>query len=123
MNMPASRDPSAIPPSSPARRRFVQGLALAGAAGTGLLRTPALAMTSPLLAGRDFDLSIGPTILDITGRPRPAVAVNGSVPAPLLRWREATPSPCASATALPMRQARSTGTASCCRPTWTACPA
>src|SRR5690606_25323525 len=88
MNMPASRDPSAIPPSSPARRRFVQGLALAGAAGTGLLRTPALAMTSPLLAGRDFDLSIGPTILDITGRPRPAVAVNGSVPAPLLRWRE-----------------------------------
>ncbi|KAF1704083.1 copper resistance system multicopper oxidase [Pseudoxanthomonas suwonensis] len=86
--MPASRDPSAIPPSSPARRRFVQGLALAGAAGTGLLRTPALAMTSPLLAGRDFDLSIGPTILDITGRPRPAVAVNGSVPAPLLRWRE-----------------------------------
>ena len=79
--------PSAAP-AWPARRRFVQGLALAGVAGSGLLRMPALAMTPAELKGRHFDLSIGATTLDITGRPRPAVAINGSVPAPLLRWRE-----------------------------------
>ena len=79
--------PSAAP-AWPARRRFVQGLALAGVAGSGLLRMPALAMTPAELKGLHFDLSIGATTLDITGRPRPAVAINGSVPAPLLRWRE-----------------------------------
>jgi len=86
--MRSFRDPPAASPASASRRRFVQGLALAGAAGSGLLRAPALAMTPAVLHGRDFDLSIGATLLDITGRPRPAVAVNGSIPAPLLRWRQ-----------------------------------
>ena len=86
--MPPFRNPPPATPAWPARRRFVQGLALAGVAGSGLLRTPALAMTPAVLDGRRFDLAIGPTTLDITGRPRPAVAVNGRVPAPLLRWRE-----------------------------------
>ncbi|RRN79503.1 MULTISPECIES: copper resistance system multicopper oxidase [Pseudoxanthomonas] len=85
--MSPSRDASFLP-ASPARRRFVQGLALAGVAGSGLLRGNALAMTPAVLSGHDFDLAIGQTLLDITGRPRPAVAVNGQVPAPLLRWRE-----------------------------------
>jgi len=88
MNMPVSRELPPVLPASPARRRFVQGLALAGVAGSGLLRAPAQAMTPATLSGREFDLAIGPAMLDITGRARPAVAVNGSVPAPLLRWRE-----------------------------------
>ena len=86
--MPPFPTPPSVSPAWPARRRFVQGLALAGVAGSGLLRNPALAMTPAVLDGRHFDLAIGPTTLDITGRPRPAVAVNGRVPAPLLRWRE-----------------------------------
>ena len=86
--MPVSRELPPVLPASPARRRFVQGLALAGVAGSGLLRAPAQAMTPATLSGREFDLAIGPAMLDITGRARPAVAVNGSVPAPLLRWRE-----------------------------------
>lgn len=78
-------------PASPPRRRFVQGLALAGLAGTGLLRAPARATgaTAPtVLAGTHFDLAIGQATVNITGRPRPAITVNGSLPAPLLRWRE-----------------------------------
>ena len=86
--MPVSRELPPVLPASPARRRFAQGLALAGVAGSGLLRASAQAMTPATLSGREFDLAIGPAMLDITGRPRPAVAVNGSVPAPLLRWRE-----------------------------------
>jgi len=78
-------------PASPPRRRFVQGLALAGLAGTGLLRAPARATgatTPTVLAGTHFDLAIGQATVNITGRPRPAITVNGSLPAPLLRWRE-----------------------------------
>ena len=78
-------------PSLP-RRRFVQGLAFAGlAGGSGLLRTPALASpaTSPqVLSGTRFALAIGSSEVNISGRPRPAITVNGSLPAPLLRWRE-----------------------------------
>ncbi|UNK58910.1 copper resistance system multicopper oxidase [Pseudoxanthomonas daejeonensis] len=74
------------------RRRFVQGLAFAGlAGGSGLLRTPALAApgTSPqVLRGTTFDLAIGAREVNITGRARQAITVNGSLPAPLLRWRE-----------------------------------
>ncbi|MCD9029179.1 copper resistance system multicopper oxidase [Luteimonas sp. BDR2-5] len=76
------------------RRSFVQGLALGGlAAGTaGWL--PALAAgsdarTGPnVLRGTDFDLSIGASPVNFTGRTRPAITVNGSLPAPVLRWRE-----------------------------------
>jgi CopA family copper-resistance protein len=41
-----------------------------------------------VLTGTDFDLRIGPIPINITGSDRTAFAVNGSVPAPLLRWRE-----------------------------------
>ncbi len=79
------------PPSLP-RRRFVRGLA-AGGVATGLgLRLPSLfAMPSgqaPILRGTQFDLSIGETPLNFTGYTRPAITVNGSLPAPILRWRE-----------------------------------
>lgn len=44
----------------------------------------------PVLSGTHFDLTIGESIVNFTGRHRPAVTVNGSLPAPLLRWREGT---------------------------------
>ena len=40
------------------------------------------------LSGREFDLRIGETPLNVTGRPRIGLTVNGSVPAPTLRWKE-----------------------------------
>lgn len=75
------------------RRTFVQGLALGGVtAGAGLLRAPAYAATpsnrTQVLRGTDFDLSIGSSPVNFTGRTRPAITVNGSLPAPTLRWRE-----------------------------------
>ncbi len=77
------------------RRRFVTGLAAGGVgAGLGLWRGSAWAAAGqaagavPLLAGTDFDLSIGTSPVNFTGRTRPAMTVNGSLPAPILRWRE-----------------------------------
>ncbi|KAB8181825.1 copper resistance system multicopper oxidase [Lysobacter maris] len=80
---------------APSRRRFVQGLAAGGAiAGLGLWPRPGWALKSPgqpnVLTGTEFDLSIGEMPVNFTGRVRTAIAVNGSVPAPLLRWREGT---------------------------------
>ena len=76
------------------RRTFVKGLAVGGAvAGLGLWRTTALAQgITPVawttLSGTEFDLLIGETPMNFTGSPRVAITVNGSVPAPTLRWRE-----------------------------------
>jgi CopA family copper-resistance protein len=77
-------------PGGLSRRRFVQGLALGGvAAGAGLWRAPAFATGEPgILDGTDFDLAIGELPVNFTGRPRTATVVNGSLPAPTLRWRE-----------------------------------
>jgi CopA family copper-resistance protein len=74
------------------RRRFMQGTA-AAAGGFSAVRWPrgrALAAPSrtPVLSGSEFQLEIGPTPINITGQPRIATAVNGQVPAPILRWRE-----------------------------------
>ncbi|RPE81686.1 copper resistance system multicopper oxidase [Vulcaniibacterium tengchongense] len=79
----------------PSRRRFVQGLAAGGAvAGLGLWPRSGWALKAPgqpqVLSGTDFDLTIGEIAANYTGRVRTAVAVNGSIPAPLLRWREGT---------------------------------
>jgi CopA family copper-resistance protein len=79
----------------PSRRRFVQGLAVGGAlAGLGLWPRQTWALKSPgndnVLAGTEFDLVIGETPMHFTGRTRPAVTVNGSLPGPILRWREGT---------------------------------
>jgi CopA family copper-resistance protein len=78
-----------------ARRRFVQGLAAGGAlAAIGLPRgTRANTLTSasmPTLSGTEFDLVIDELPVNYTGAPRTAIAVNGTVPAPTLRWREGT---------------------------------
>jgi CopA family copper-resistance protein len=78
----------------PSRRQFVTGLAIGGvAAGLGLARAPAFAAnatTLPVqtLTGTEFDLAVGSAMVDFTGRVRPAITVNGSLPAPILRWRE-----------------------------------
>ena len=78
----------------PSRRTFVKGLAMGGAiAGFGLRRPAASAQTDTgqqpaLLDGTEFDLTIGETPMDFTGSPRLGVTVNGSLPAPTLRWRE-----------------------------------
>jgi FtsP/CotA-like multicopper oxidase with cupredoxin domain len=71
------------------RRRFLQGLA-AGATGL-LLWRPAWAARGdslPELSGNAFNLVVGEQQVDFSGRPATAVTVNGSLPAPLLRWRE-----------------------------------
>lgn len=77
------------------RRTFVKGLAAGGAAATlGGWRTPLLAAQAgarqPVvqLSGTEFDLRIGETAVNVTGRPRVAYTVNGSLPAPVLRWHE-----------------------------------
>jgi CopA family copper-resistance protein len=81
----------------PSRRTFVRGLAAGGVVvATGALHssTPALGMASQaasaqqVLSGRDFDLEIGQARVNFTGAERTAIVVNGSLPAPLLQWRE-----------------------------------
>jgi CopA family copper-resistance protein len=78
----------------PSRRTFVKGLAMGGvAAGLGLWPAGAAAQgtrrrSTIELAGTDFDLDVGETLVDFTGAPRIAHTINGSLPAPILRWRE-----------------------------------
>ena len=80
---------------APSRRTFVKGLALGGAAlGLGAFRVSpgyaqAEARKNPaILTGTQFDLRIGAMPINITGDPKTALAINGSVPAPTLRWKE-----------------------------------
>jgi FtsP/CotA-like multicopper oxidase with cupredoxin domain len=72
------------------RRVFVHGV------GGSALMLAAGARAAPgddashaaVLRGPQFDLEIGSLPVNFTGKPRVATAVNGQVPAPLLRWRE-----------------------------------
>ena len=94
MSFPPRDSGSGLLPA-PSRRRFIQGLAAGGAvASLGLWPKPLWALKSPgqknVLAGTRFDLTIGETPMDFTGSVRPAITVNGTVPAPILRWREGT---------------------------------
>lgn len=80
---------------SPSRRRFVQGLSVGGAMlGLGLSPLPSIAdqvraRSGPgVLRGQRFDLTYRPTPVNFTGTERFATAINGSVPAPVLRWKE-----------------------------------
>ncbi|AEJ05783.1 copper resistance protein A [Stutzerimonas stutzeri] len=41
-----------------------------------------------MLTGNDFDLFIGEVPVNITGAARTAMTINGSLPGPILRWRE-----------------------------------
>jgi CopA family copper-resistance protein len=82
-----------------ARRRVVQGLTVSGvaaASGLPLFPSSSRAQASPTaagpqsLCGTEFDLTLGDTPMNFTGRVRPTTSVNGRVPAPTLRWREGT---------------------------------
>lgn len=86
-----------MPPTSsrhsPSRRTFVKAIAAGGVlAGFGLWRNPVWAISSPgqpqVAAGTDFELSIAQMPVNFSGHPRQAMTVNGSLPGPLLRWRE-----------------------------------
>lgn len=75
------------------RRRVLKALALGGAGlRLGGWHLPAAATPAARypgeLSGTDFELVISRDALNITGRPRTGILVNGSLPAPLLRWRE-----------------------------------
>jgi CopA family copper-resistance protein len=78
------------------RRRFVQGL-VAGGVLLGLSSavkpgwaggTNKVSRGAPVLSGTEFDLVIAESPVNYTGNPRMATTINGSIPAPTLRWRE-----------------------------------
>ena len=76
------------------RRRFVTGAAAGGALlglGIGMNSPMAAASTRqnvPTMRGTRFDIDIGYKNVNFTGRERSATVFNGSVPGPILRWRE-----------------------------------
>lgn len=79
--------------SKTTRRTFIKGLAVTGMlGGLGMWRMPVWAVTSPgqpnVLNGNEFDLFIGEIPVNITGAARTAMTINGSLPGPILRWRE-----------------------------------
>src|SRR5260221_12995390 len=84
------------PAFNSSRRRFVQGLAGCAFAVAGAHRlgwaaasdSRAAAEPGPVLSGTEFNLEIGALPVNLTGQPGIATAVNGRLPAPLLRWRE-----------------------------------
>jgi len=75
------------------RRQFVQGLSLAtGLCAVGLAGSRALAVSLSKppaeLSGTEFDLEISRFAVNYSGKTSFATAVNGTVPGPLLRFRE-----------------------------------
>ena len=72
------------------RRRFVTGVAGLAAIGIGVPGKSAanVPFSVPELRGNNFNLDIGYQKVNFTGQDRMATSINGSVPAPILRWRE-----------------------------------
>jgi CopA family copper-resistance protein len=95
LNIPSNPYASAPPH---ARRRFVQGLAAGGLLlGLSPFTSPSLLREAraaepgravPELRGTEFHLEVAELPVNYTGAPRLGVAINGSIPAPTLRWRE-----------------------------------
>ncbi len=85
---------NAVSLALPSRRRFVQGLASGGVVlGMAPWSHPAHAAGStsigaPVLQGTEFNLEVAESAVNFTGAPRMATTINGSIPAPTLRWRE-----------------------------------
>jgi len=83
-------------PFSSSRRRFVTGLASTTA--FGILNSSGVVGAADSMAqsknqqnslrGNNFNLDIGYRPVNFTGNNRQATCVNGSVPAPILRWKE-----------------------------------
>jgi CopA family copper-resistance protein len=94
-NIMSSRRNSVTSPDF-SRRRFIQGLAAGGVLlGASTWLRPAAARAAdtitgnaPVLSGTEFDLVIAETPVNFTGRTRLATTINGSIPAPTLRWRQ-----------------------------------
>ena len=79
------------------RRRFIQGLAALGLSPWIKTAQAKLTTQTGAITGTEFNLVIAKTPVNFTGVPRMATTVNGSIPAPTLRWREGdtvTISPC-----------------------------
>jgi len=83
------------------RRKFGRRIFLEGLAGGGIVlggsrwsrqawgQGPQTATgTPPVLSGTTFDLTIAETAVNFTGQPGVATTINGSIPGPVLRWRE-----------------------------------
>ena len=74
------------------RRRFVQGVAAGSALMASGLGYSPMARSSyqqpDILSGNHFSLSIDYKQINFTGKDRVATAINGSVPAPVLRWKQ-----------------------------------
>src|ERR1700681_3707118 len=93
-----------LSPLDGSRRRFVKGLSsgalvVVGArnlrwasanAGATVGGQPIGENQQTVLTGTDFNLEIGALGVNFTGTARVATAVNGQIPAPLLRWKEGT---------------------------------
>lgn len=89
----ASANPRVFGVRRMTRRRFVRGV-IGGGVAVGAWRGNLIAFadegpTVPsVLTGTDFQLSVDRLPVDFTGRRSIATAINGSVPGPILRWRE-----------------------------------
>ncbi|WP_457599688.1 copper resistance system multicopper oxidase [Hydrogenimonas sp.] len=75
------------------RRVFLKGAAAAAiwAGSTSLANDSATIRSrkeSGVLEGKEFFLTIDPTVVNVTGKAVVATAVNGMLPGPTLRWRE-----------------------------------
>jgi len=67
------------------RRSFLTLAASAGLAGAGMAYPGRRAFAA---ASRTFDLTVDPMRITVDGRTTPALAIGGSVPGPVLRWKE-----------------------------------
>lgn len=79
--------PSLLTPKL-SRRRFIQGLATLYLSPWLKTAQARLTTQAEILAGTEFNLTIAETPVNFTGAPRMATTVNGSIPAPTLRWLE-----------------------------------
>lgn len=96
-----NQQPQSLKPTL-SRRQFVQGLAAGGVlAGISPLVSEVHAASDiktvspetrignvPMLSGTEFNLTVAETLVNYTGNPRMATTINGSLPSPILRWRE-----------------------------------
>ncbi len=82
--------------ASLSRRQLLKGLLAASVAAPlaqnlqAQTRQPEMAArgTAPVLHGPTIDLVIAPAYVNFSGETRPAMAINGSIPAPTLKFRE-----------------------------------
>ncbi len=75
------------------RRQFVQGVAIAGlAVSSGVwaksTKPSVIAAQMPHLKGNQFDLTVDEALVNYTGKSRIATVINGSLPAPVLHFKE-----------------------------------